>query len=329
MPTCPGGSKIGHTLVQRSPDYKPLSGTVFAVRFIVNPAAAGGRLGREWRRVSAALPDRGIEPDVVFTERPWHAIELAEQAVRDGHRRVVAVGGDGTMAQAAAGLHRAGSGTLCMLPLGTGNDAARTLGVPLDWREALQVALDGHPREVDLIRVGDFVVFNAIGVGLLGDINVRAARIKRMRGIAVYLGTALVSLVRFESPSVTLETPDFRYEGEMTILAVHGGPTTGGGFNLCPRAVPDDGNLDATLVPGIGPLGRVPRLVAAMKGTLGRMKGTLELQVPWLELRFDRPLPMHVDGDTAMLEPPSARFEVLPRAIRVAVPRQQGSGQSG
>jgi YegS/Rv2252/BmrU family lipid kinase len=291
------------------------------VRFIVNPAAAGGRLGREWRRVAAALGARGIEPDTVLTERPWHAIELAEQAVRDGHRRVVAVGGDGTVAQVAAGLHRAGGGTLCILPLGTGNDAARTLGLPLDWSGALEVVLDGHHREIDLIRVGDHVVFNAIGVGLLGDINVRAARIKRVRGIAVYLGTALVSLIRFESPMVTIETPDRRYQGAMTILAVHGGPTTGGGFALCPRAVPDDGVLDATLVPGIGPLGRIPRLVAAMKGTLGRMEGTIELQAPWLELRFDRPLPMHVDGDTAMLEPPSARFEVLPKAIRVAVPR--------
>jgi len=171
------------------------------------------------------------------------------------------------------------------------------------------------------------VVFNAIGVGLLGDINVRAARIKRVRGIAVYLGTALVSLVRFESPMVTIETPDRRYRGAMTILAVHGGPTTGGGFALCPRAVPDDGVLDATLVPGIGPLGRIPRLVAAMRGTLGRMEGTIELQAPWLELRFDRPLPMHVDGDTTMLEPPSARFEVLPKAIRVAVPKPNESVQ--
>lgn len=295
------------------------------MRFIVNPAAAGGRLGREWQRVAASIAEQGLAPEVVFTERPWHAIELAEQAVRDGHRRVVAVGGDGTMAQAAAGLYRAGGGTLCILPLGTGNDAARTLGVPLDWRAALQVALDGHCREIDLIRVGHFVVFNAIGVGLLGDINIRAARIKRLRGIAVYLGTAVVSLVKFESPPVTLVTPDLRYDGEMTILAVHGGPTSGGGFALCPRAVPDDGLLDATLVPGIGPLGRIPRLVAAMKGTLGRMEGTVELQAPWLELHFDRPLPMHVDGDTAMLEPPSARFEVLPKAIRVAVPKSSAS----
>lgn len=265
----------------------------------------------------------GLDGEVAFTERPWHATELAERAVRDGHDRVVAVGGDGTMNQVATGLCRAGGGTLCILPLGTGNDGARTLGIPLGWKEAVQVILDGGRREVDMIQVGEHLVFNAIGVGLLGDISARAARIKLVRGLVVYLATAVVSMVRFESPPVVLETPDFRYDGAMTILAVHGGPTSGGGFTLAPRAIPDDGLLDATLVPGIGALGRVPRLLAAMKGTLGTKEGTVELQAPWLELRFDRPLPMHVDGDEAVLEPPFARFEVMPRALRVAVPTKQ------
>jgi diacylglycerol kinase (ATP) len=292
------------------------------MRFIVNPAAAGGRLGREWPKLESRLNGLGLSAEVVFTERLWHAIELAERAVVDGHETVVAVGGDGTVAQVAAGLFRSGGGTLAILPLGTGNDAARTLDVPLEVDQAAQVILDGAYRRVDLVRVGDHVVFNAIGVGLLGDISERAARIKWIRGLLVYLATAVVSMVRFESPPVRLETPDFSYEGAMTILAVHGGPTSGGGFNLTPAAIPDDGLLDATLVPGIGPLGRVPRLVAAMKGTLGKLEGTVELQAPWLELHFDRDLPMHVDGDQAVLQPPSARFEVIPGALRVMVPKE-------
>jgi len=293
------------------------------MKIIVNPAAAGGRLGREWPDRHERLRQLGVDGEVVFTEGPWHATELARRAVEEGHERVVAVGGDGTMNQAAGGLSRAGGGTLCLVPLGTGNDIARTLGVPLDWQQAAAVALDGEVRAVDLMRVGDHLVLNAIGVGLLGDINARAARVKRVRGLAVYLATAIVSLVKFESPPVEIVTPDDRYRGGMTILAVHGGPTTGGGFNLAPRAVPDDGLLDATLVPGIGPLGRVPRLLAAMRGTLGRMEGTVELRAPWLEMRFDRPLPTHVDGDQITLEPPVARFEVIPKAVTVAVPRPE------
>ena len=292
------------------------------VRIICNPAAAGGRLGREWSRVERRLRELGLEADVVFTEAPWHAVELAERAVHEGVETVVAAGGDGTACEVAMGLHRARGGRLAMLPLGTGNDVARTLGVPLKFEEAARVALDGRCRAVDLIRVGEYAVPNAIGVGLLGDISERAARIKWIRGFIVYLATALVSIIKFPTPHVRLVTErGTAYDGEMTIVSVHNGPTSGGGFRLTPRAVPDDGLLDVTLVPGVGPLGRLPRLLAAMRGTLASKPGTLELQAPWLELHFEDPLPVHIDGNVTTLEPPLARFEIVPKAIDVLVPK--------
>jgi YegS/Rv2252/BmrU family lipid kinase len=291
------------------------------VRIIVNPAAAGGRLGREWSGVERRLRDLGLEGDVVFTEAPWHAVELAERAVTEGVETVVAVGGDGTACEVVMGVHRGGGGRFAMLPLGTGNDVARTLGVPLKLEDAARVVLDGRCRAVDLIRVGEYVVPNAIGIGLLGDISERAARIKWIRGFIVYLVTALVSIIKFPTPHVRLVTEEgTRYDGEMTIISVHNGPTSGGGFRLTPRAVPDDGLLDVTLVPGVGPLGRLPRLVAAMQGTLCNKPGTLELQAPWLELHFEEPLPIHIDGNVTTLDPPLARFEIVPRAIEVMVP---------
>jgi YegS/Rv2252/BmrU family lipid kinase len=299
------------------------------VRIIVNPASAGGRLGREWPRLEQRLRAAGLEVCTVFTERPWHAAELAERAVEDGEEIVVAAGGDGTVFETAMGLSRAGAGTLAVLPLGTGNDAARTFGVPLRLEDAVKVAMDGGIREVDLIRVGEYLVPNAIGLGLTADISERAARIKWIRGLLVYLATAVVSLIRFPTPKVRISSPEgVFYDGEMTIIAIHNGPTSGGGFNLTPRAVPDDGLLDVTLVPGIGPLGRVPRLLAAMRGKLGEKKGTLEAQVPWLEIEFQDTLSMHVDGNQAKLEPPKARFEILPRALKVLVPKDSIDAQS-
>ena len=296
-----------------------------AVKIIVNPAADGGRLGREWTRISRRLSGWGLSVPTVFTEAPWHATELVAEAVAEGVQRVVVAGGDGTVCEAAEGLHRAGGGELAILPLGTGNDGARTLGVPQDLERATRATVDGRVRSVDLIRIGDHVVFNAIGVGLTGDINDRAIRIKAakvplLRGIFVYLVAALSALFRYRMQKVRMVTEDQNYEGTMLILAVHGGPTTGGGFALTPVAVPDDGLLDACLVEEIGPLGRLMRLAAAMKGALGAKKGTHELQVQWLELHFAKPLPAHLDGNSVTLEPPMARFEVLPGALQVVVP---------
>jgi YegS/Rv2252/BmrU family lipid kinase len=253
-----------------------------AVRIIVNPAANGGRLGREWSRIHERLEARALSAPVDFTQAPWHATELAARAVAEGARRVVVAGGDGTVCEAAEGLYRAGSGELAILPLGTGNDGARTLGLPTDLEEAARVAAGGSVRSVDLITVGDHAVLNAIGVGLTGDINDRAMGIKAskipLRGLLVYLVAALASLFRYRMQTVRIVAGDRAYEGTMLILAVHGGPTTGGGFALTPNAVPDDGLLDACLVEEVGPLGRLLRLAAAMQGKLGGKKGTHELQ---------------------------------------------------
>ncbi|HHQ48105.1 MAG TPA: diacylglycerol kinase family lipid kinase, partial [Acidobacteria bacterium] len=257
-----------------------------------------------------------------FTEAPGHATELAERAVAEGVRTVVAAGGDGTICEIADGLHRAGGGRLGILPRGTGNDTARTLGIPLQWEAAARTILQGVPRSIDLIGMDGRVVVNAIGIGLTGDINRRAARIKFIRGIAAYLVTAIVSLFRYHAPKVVMKTPDGHYTGSMIILAVHNGPTTGGGFRLTPAAKPADGRLDACLVEEIGVLKRIGRLAAGLRGTLGTMAGSHELQAPWLELAFEEPIPGHLDGNQWLFEPPSVRFETLPHALEVIVPAE-------
>ncbi len=288
---------------------------------IVNPAAAGGRLGREWPRLEQRLGITGLESDVVFTEAPGHASELAYRTVAAGAARVLVAGGDGTVCEAAEGLAASGGRCeLAILPLGTGNDAARTLGIPLDLEAAAGTALNGATRSVDLIRVGDRMVLNAIGIGLTADINERAARIKWVRGIAVYLGTAAVSLFKFRAPRVRIVVDGRIIESTMTILAVHNGPTTGGGFALTPDAVPDDGLLDVTLVPDVPVSGRLKRLIGALRGTLHTMDGSIALQAKSLELHHDEPLAVHFDGNQDRLEGPVTRFEIVPEALKVVVP---------
>lgn len=287
---------------------------------IVNPAAAGGRLGREWPSVERRLQNAGVAGEVLLTEAPGHAAELAARAVASGGGRVLVAGGDGTVCEAAEGMAGSNNCELAILPLGTGNDGARTLGIPTDLERAVQVVSTGVAKPVDLIRVGDRVVLNAIGIGLTADINERAARIKWVRGIAVYLGTAAVSLFKFRAPQVGIIADGREITSTMTILAVHNGPTTGGGFALTPDAVPDDGLLDATLVPDVPVTGRLQRLIGALRGNLHTMDGSVALQARVLELHHNEPLAVHFDGNAGTLEGPVTRFEVVPKALKVVVP---------
>lgn len=287
------------------------------MRVIVNPAAAGGRVGREWPGLAPRL---GPEASVVFTEAPGHATGLAEDAVRAGEGRVVVVGGDGTVCEAAAGLLRAGGGSLGIVPLGTGNDAARSLGIPRDLDRALEVVRGDVVERADIMWVDGHPVLNAIGVGLVGDINRRAARIKHVRGMGAYLAAAVASMLRYASPRVRVETDDGGWDGDITMMAIHNGPTTGGGFALTPAASPWDGRLDLCLVPAVPVYGRPPRLVGAMLGRLDRWPDTFMRQTTVLEIAHDVPLPAHLDGNDHELAPPRTRFEVEPAALAVAVP---------
>jgi YegS/Rv2252/BmrU family lipid kinase len=287
------------------------------VLLIVNPAAAGGSVGRHWQQLHRRLRSVGFDPPLVFTEAPDHATRLAAEAVRMGETVVVAAGGDGTICETLQGLYDAGGAALGILPLGTGNDAARTLGLPLQLEDAAKAIAAGRTRRVDLILAGDRIVLNAIGIGLLGAINVNAASIKVVRGIAAYLAAAAGTLFRYRCPEITLTNGSFVYNGAMTILAIHNGVTTGGGFRLTPAALPDDGQLDACLVEGTGVPARLPRLVAAVRGTLAKKAGSHEIRFTRLELRTGVPLPCHFDGNPSHIEPPGMTFEVLPAAQTV------------
>jgi diacylglycerol kinase (ATP) len=290
------------------------------VHLIVNPAAAGGRLGRDWPRLRGRLAAAGLDLPCSMTRAPGHASELAAEAVAAGHEVVVAAGGDGTLCEVVQGLHAAGRGALGILPLGTGNDAARTLEVPLDLAGAARVVLAGHRRRVDLLRAGDRVVLNAIGIGLLGSINVNSTSIKWVRGIGAYLAAGIGTLFDYRCPEIELTNGDFHYRGPMTILAIQNGVTTGGGFRLCPAALPDDGVADATLVTRTTVPGRVGAVADCLRGRLGRRAFTREVRFRRLELRCTERLPYHWDGNPDHIEPPGIDFEVLPSALEVVVP---------
>jgi diacylglycerol kinase (ATP) len=303
------------------------------VHLVVNPAAAGGRLGRQWSTLHQRLKTLGLDVPFSLTKAPGHATDLAAAVVSNGVSTVIAAGGDGTICEVVQGLSNAGRGALAVLPLGTGNDAARTLGVPLQLDRAAATVLAGSRRRVDLMRIGDRVALNAVGLGLLGAINVNAAAIKVVRGIAAYLTAAAVSLFRYSGCEVEICSDGFSYRGGMLILAVHNGPSTGGGFRLAPGAFPDDGVLDACLVENLPVRKRFHRLLTALRGTLGEQPGSHPFSFRRFELRTDIPIPAHLDGNLWQFDPPGLVFEVLPGALEVVAPspppRGRGSGVRG
>ncbi|TFV77533.1 diacylglycerol kinase [Blastococcus sp. CT_GayMR19] len=211
-----------------------------------------------------------------------NAEELARAVAGRGDRRLVIVGGDGSVHAAVTALNTAGGldaeDPVGIIPLGTGNDLGQALGLPLDPSESAAVVLTGTPRRLDVVRddVGGVVV-NAVHGGAGARAGAQAARFKDRLGAAAYpLGAVIAGVstagwnlrVEVDGRVVEHEAAGWAADGTTRVLmvAVCNGPTIGGATPLAPDAVVDDGLVDVVVSTATGPLARAAFAAALPRG---------------------------------------------------------------
>jgi len=286
---------------------------------IVNPAAGGGRVARVWRRLS---PDaRRLFPfDEHWTTAPKEATRIAADAAAAGFDRILAVGGDGTLHEVVngvAGTHLA----VGVLPLGTGNDFARSAGILRAPAPLLEALHRGGTRPIDLGRVHERYYINIAGAGFDAEV---ARRVNAMRskakGTIPYLMTAVGLAFRYEPPQMTVTLDDGPAMGPEARLLVAVGNTRayGGGMQVCPRAEVDDGLLDVLLVGdvrGWATLGLLPKVF------LGAHLGHPAVgYVRAHSVRLEGPAGVALHADGEVLGGLPATFSVHPAALRLWMP---------
>src|SRR2546427_10031992 len=217
--------------------------SLISAHVIVNPAAGRGAGERALDPVARAFRQQGWAVEVTRTGGPGEGAALAAAAVRSGAQRVVAVGGDGTVHEGANGLLASGGGVpLGVVPLGTGNDFAKLVGVdgcsPLT---AVGRLVTADARAFDAGRVGDERFVNSLGVGF-GPAVVRARNaMPGLRGFLSYFVPVLRAYGGFRPPLVEIPSAGFRGRGDVMIVAGCNGTTAGGGFPVAPHARPPGG----------------------------------------------------------------------------------------
>lgn len=218
-----------------------------------NPVSGRGRGALALAKTEALLQARGLAVTVLRTAGPADAIRLARQAAEEGAELLLVSGGDGTIRDAVEGLLSVpgapSTTTVGILPSGTGNDLARTLGIPRDLARAVTIALDGIDRELDVWRWNDTPFLNIAGVGLdaaiAGAVN---RKFRTLRGPLAYLAGVLHTLPRFHPFPLTLRFPKEEWSGLVWLAAFANAKCYGGGMQIAPAANPDDGLLDVVVV---------------------------------------------------------------------------------
>jgi diacylglycerol kinase (ATP) len=294
---------------------------------ILNPAAGGGRTVR----FAAWLRERlGPRPEarLEVTGRPGDAERLAADAAGAGHDRVIAIGGDGTVQEVVNGL-LAGSGTtpeLGIVPLGSGNDLARSLSLPVDPAVGWRAAIGRRAQPLDVVRArnGDGTerwFASAGGIGF--DAQVAAAMIARrgwQAGRAGYLLTTLAELRRFTNRPVVLRVDGRTSTHHVLLVAIANGAYYGGGMRIAPDARADDGLLDVCVVGDISRLTAIQQLPNLYRGTHVRHPRVSMERGRTIEVDGDGAgdTRIHLDGEPFGSLP--LRASVVPGALQVAVP---------
>jgi len=290
---------------------------------IANPIAGSGRGRLSGPEACALLRGRGIEARFQPTGHAGHARELAREAAQAGASLVVAVGGDGTVHEVAAGL--VGTETaLGVLPSGSGNDFARAVGC-FTRPTALEALTGGRDLAFDSGRLDGDLFVNSLGLLASGMVSLRASRLWRRLGGVRYSLASAMTLLSYFGDEVIWKLEDGAgqveiREGRYLLAEICNTPFTGGGFRFAPDAHPADGRLDACLIRSIAPWTAMRQLPKAAGG--GRLDHPAISVSPFRRLEFmvSRPVGYHRDGEPGMLEAGTHAVDIVEKSLLVRVP---------
>lgn len=301
------------------------------VLVIANPAARNGegkRAAEYVRSASATLSSEAF--DFRMTESPGQATRDAAGA--RGYDTVLVLGGDGVIHEAVSGLMqlpREERPTLGVIPCGNGNDYARTLGMGLDWRDALSRLVFAEARPVDVGLCNGEPFAQTLSFGLDAAIALGTHERRRRTGthgtlLFVEEGISQLARNRTAYDYVCSFDGGASQEGSMLLFAVQVGPTYGGGFRICPDADPADGRFDVCIArPPMGFVRTALMLLSSKEGGHLRLaKRSLVLARPQrLHLEFDCPPPAQIDGE--LIEGSTFDIRTDPQALTVLFARER------
>lgn len=289
------------------------------VKFIVNPASGNGKTRKALPDLIAIAKKLGAKFDLQLTEAPEHAIELARDSSNQ-FDAVVAVGGDGTVNEVAAGALKSNK-TMGVIPTGTGNDFARALGKLKNLHEYVHRILNGQVRSIDTgtlhLDGREFIFVNGVGIGFDAEVAKESLNVRWLGGISRYLFAVMKTLAKYRSSSMKIELDERTMEQKTFLIAIGNGISAGGGFLLTPHASLDDGVFDACIVSDVSISKVMQVLPRVLNGTHERHKEVFMTKTRQLIIRSESPVAVHRDGEVYSSRVQDISVRIVPASLRV------------
>ena len=298
------------------------------VKVILNPYANRWGAGERQGAVESVLKQAGLAYELVLTQGPGEGILLAKTAVAEGFDAVIAAGGDGTISEVANGLITAVPGSaptppLGIIPIGSANDLAKMMGLPLPLPEAAALIAAGHTRQFDAGQItydGQVRYFdNNSAMAMEPMITLEHIKITKIPGELRYYLALVKGIIKLKAWHMKITWDDGEYDGPTYLLSICNGPRTGG-FMMAPGAEMDDGYFDIVLAPEVPKLKVIKILLKLMKGTHVEDPQVTFTRTRTLKISSKPGTPLHADGEIMSEAAKEISCKILPRKLTMLTP---------
>jgi diacylglycerol kinase (ATP) len=297
--------------------------------FIVNPEAGRGKSRKLDSLLHSLLKKKNVKFTIEKTKKAADAIEIAKESARK-FDVVVAVGGDGTANEVANGVIGSRA-SLAVIATGSGNDFARMLGMGNVLEKSVDDIIAGRTERIDSgtvkLRNGGSQVshrkfINSIGIGFDAIVAYESQRIKRLKGVPLYMVSVLRSLKRLKPHSFDVSFDGKKTREDYYLVCVGNGNREGGGFYVTPNADPQDGKFEVCTVKQVSILRALRILPTILKGRHGQFAEVDFFDTKQISVGSKMPFVVHCDGEIVGIDNQSAEVELIPESLNVVV----GSG---
>lgn len=299
---------------------------------ILNPHAGGCRGSKDLPQIERLLEDHGFDYDLLISEYPKHAILLAKNAVENGARQIIVVGGDGTLNEVVNGIFhqnicRSEEIALAMIPVGTGNDWIKTFGIPNNYLGAINKICEGETLFQDIGKltfsekgkeqVRYFSNMAGFGFDALATFKANQMKEKGRTGFLVYLIASLMAFLQYQTRKVKVTVDGEQIEDFIFSVSVGIGKYNGGGMKQAPDAIPNNGIFEVTMIKKIGVWGVLTNLLGLYTGSYVKDSRVLCCKAKEVSISSVKPLAGEVDGES--LGKSQFEIKILPQKLRVII----------
>jgi YegS/Rv2252/BmrU family lipid kinase len=309
-----------------SGNIRPMDGLMV----IVNPNAGTGRGRKDWEQIAFLLRHYNLPFDFRFSEGKGHTITIAREAIENGYRRIVTVGGDGTLNEALNGVYlntacKPDQVSMGVIPVGTGNDWGRMFGVPADYAAAVRIIAENKTllhdvgvityTERDQEKTRFFI--NIAGFGFESAVVKRTnlQKEKGRGGKLIYLIALVTTLFSYRNARTYLTIDTQEISTDIFSINIGNGRFCGGGMRQTPEALPDDGYLDVTVIKNMGKLEIIRNLKILYNGKILEHSKITGYRCREIRISSDKQIWAEADGETLGHTP--SRITLLPGAINM------------